>query len=309
MKRRIKGLLYLTLAGFIVYSVFYKNASKVSTYDIVQKTNYGDKLLDKLYKVKEDNRNHPIIQIVSTGENAGTCTAFVISDTAALTAAHCIKLSEDEFKYEVPKVLKKSVELERKYLEIISFLRNTCTEDDIECMRELTTNIIGLRKELAAREKVLKLKPDVYSVIDVNGLDTGLKATAYSKNKRRDYGFIRGDFKNFKKLPVRTGWHVKPGDVLRACGFFGSRLPPQCVDFKAIGNYGFHYACEGIIVPGVSGGPVIDADGYVAGIAVSAHEDFVVMVPTLGMLDIYTQEYADKLDKASKKKNKKKKKK
>lgn len=275
---------------------YQENKPKVATYTIIEQVNYGDKFFDWLYNVEEDKRKHAIIQIMNTGENSrhGACSAFVISDTAALTAGHCLQITKNGLKRIIEKNLPKSEKLEEMYLERIIFLETKCVPEDAACYRELEYTKSMLEKELAIRKEVLSKKPDEFKVMDINGDDAGITVTAYSKGTRRDYGWVEGDFKNFKKMPLRPGWHVKPGDTLRTCGFFGGRLPPSCVNFVTLGNFNFDYAGKGIIVPGVSGGPVIDHLGYAVGIASRVTNDSVIMVPTIGLINILTKKQAEK---------------
>lgn len=289
------GLLIVVFALSITLANKYKEGQpKVATYTIKERVNYGNKFFDWLYNVKEDKRKHAIIKIIDEEDGSG-CTAFVISDTAALTAGHCISMTKNYIEYKIPELMEKSKELEEKMLDYIANLENSCNPNDILCMREIRLTETKLDIELKAREIMLSKKPNTFEVIDVNGFKTGIKVIAFSRDKKRDYGFLEGNFKDFKKFSFRDSWYVKPGDILKICGFYGGRLPPTCVDFKAIGNHTLAYAGEGFIVPGASGSPVIDHTDSVVAVAVAAGEDFVIIEPTLGMIDLLSDEEIKKI--------------
>lgn len=270
---------------------------KVATYNVLEEATFFNWLRYKISGSDEDTRHSAVIQITNTTPNAqyGSCTAFVVTDTSALTAGHCMKWTKYWIESNRKQVLARSKEIEQDLIGLLVELETNCPAIDIRCQQIYKQTELELEKELAARESLISQKPDEFKVTNAFGEDTGIKAVAYSKfNPRRDYGWIEGDFKNFKKLPIRAGWHVKPNDILRVCGFYGSKLPPVCTDFKAIGNHGFAYKGEGVMVPGVSGGPVIDHEGYVVGVAAAAGLDFVVMHPTIGIIDILTPSQARK---------------
>lgn len=286
----VKWLIAITfgIGVFTVVGKWVNSQPRVSTYSI--ESNFLQRIMNS-----KDKRKHAIIQLQSINNRNSNCTAFVISDVTALTAGHCMVWTKNYIDYDVPKFLAKSEKVEREVTQLIAELMDTCHPNNFRCMSQINALKANLAKELSARNKLLKAKPDKFNIMSIDGLDTGIDGIAFSKNKKRDYGFIHADFKNFKKIPIRSGWHVRSGDILKACGFFGSMLPPYCVDFEAMGNHGFDYKGKGIFVPGVSGGPVIDHHGYAAGIAVRVHKDFVVMTPIIGIVNILTEEQADKL--------------
>ena len=101
----------------------------------------------------------------------------------------------------------------------------------------------------------------------------------------RDHSILQGDFKDFEKLKLRQGFHIKPNDLLRNCGYAGGTKPPLCIDFIAISNFDFMYMGFGYMVKGMSGGPVIDEHGYVVGINSYVDRDRVFMNTLIGIFD------------------------
>lgn len=204
---------------------FWQAKPKVSTYNIKQPNN---------------GKFHAIVQIQSV-KRKGTCTAFIVREKIAITAAHCISWNK-------------------------------------------------------------KGKSEKFKVYNINGEYTGVKAQAWWVADRRDIGLIQGDFKAFNRMPLKAEWDVKPYDIMRLCGFFGSVLPPTCNNFIALGNKGFRYAGIGVVIPGVSGGPVIDHRGYAVGVASSVGDREVYMEPLLGILNLIDDEQRQKITQSEKKK-------
>lgn len=292
MRLKIVCATLLFVSMFVFTNNHLNNQPKVSTYSIFEKPSFFRKTMDNINGVKKDDRHHAIINIVD--DIGMSCTAFVVTDKFAVTAGHCLEITSQRLDEITNVDIPESEELERKYLQKIANLEINCRITNRRCMREIEYVKVILEKELIARAQVLSEKADTFKVINVHGEDTNIEATADFKHKSRDYGIIRGDFKKFKKMHSRIGWHVKPGDTLKSCGFFGGKLPPTCVDFLAEGNYGFSYRGQGVLVPGISGGPVVDNLGYVVGIASSAHPEFIVMVPFIGIMDLLTDKQLKK---------------
>lgn len=297
-KKRILGLGLWFVVCLAAAHFYFNGRQKVATYEI-DNPSYFEQAYNWYYDV-DMSKHHPIIKIVNQNQKGGYCSAFIVSDTAALTAGHCMDFTKEDLRAHRGQALLLVQDRVLQLENLLLYLENNCPVLDPRCQQKLEQTQYLLDEAYAAKEILETQKADTYKVLNIYGEDTGVTATAYSKDKRMDYGWLEGDFKNFRKLPMRQKWKVKIGDTLRACGFYGGRLPPVCTDFKALGNYGFHYAGEGVLIPGVSGGPVIDYLGFVVGIASSVNDDFVVMVPTLGIIDILTPEQVKKHEKRNK---------
>jgi V8-like Glu-specific endopeptidase len=187
-----------------------------------------------VYKKPTNGKHHEIIKI--TMENGGSCTAFVISDKIALTAAHCV----------------------------------------LEC------SMFGC--------KIVKGKLSVYNS---EGKNTGIKALPVRKNidGRMDFAAITGDFSKFNKIKVLiSDTYLADGllsdSSVTHCGYAQGNFPPVCTEGSIIKRSGFQMETDGVLIPGMSGGPVINCDGVVIGINSAVKEETSVYCPTFGILQL-----------------------
>lgn len=105
-----------------------------------------------------------------------------------------------------------------------------------------------------------KLSSDKVLIIAIGG--TVVEAVPASMNARADYALIKGDFKGFNKLRVLPNLEKGIGGVFGApqiltCGFpWGAS--DVCYGAKPLGPYIQFIAMQGLLYPGMSGGPVIE---------------------------------------------------
>lgn len=189
------------MGGLAIKSQYKKYISKqLKTKKIIlpdlPKINRGpDKRLTNLVLIK--SAPGPIIKMVMGLDG---CTGFVIDNTYAITAGHCV-------------------------------------------IEESTG-------ELATEE---------IKIFDKEGKDTKIVAKPVCYVGRSDFGLIKGDFKSFNKLPIEANHYTldKTKQYIQ-CGFpYGQKLL-TCSKFIPITNDTFYIWGLGNLVPGQSGGPVID---------------------------------------------------
>jgi hypothetical protein len=215
---------------------------------------------------------------------AGNCTAFVINDTTAITAGHCLNYTETFIEGELKEMIERAKKEVQRLKLMLADLRVNCV--GFHCAMQAQQLIIGIQMNERDIKIVKEMKADKLKIFSIDGKDTKIVASALHKGKRRDFGFIKGDFKKFNKVGITPGFNVERGDMLRACGYAGANHPPACVNFKAAGAYGFAYAGESMFVPGMSGGPVFDGNGGVVGIISRMKGSAAIMVPMLGVVQL-----------------------
>ena len=95
-------------------------------------------------------------------------------------------------------------------------------------------------------------------ILDENGKDVGVSATAGGINNRIDYGIVFGDFRKFilAKIDVWNPVFFEPGPFV-ACGFPYGSTATSCTPYAPQNTTGFASIGWGTLTPGMSGGPVI----------------------------------------------------
>ena len=112
------------------------------------------------------------------------------------------------------------------------------------------------------------MKNEEITVVNDDGT-VRVKAKPAGVNRRMDWGLIEGDFSNIPGAMVaETNW--QPLSRVVACGYPQGARALMCQILVPRMNDGFLIKCNvgAMIFPGMSGGPVFDANGIVVGLNV-----------------------------------------
>lgn len=208
-----------------------------------------------------------IVKIVS--EQGGSCSATVYSDTEAITAAHCVGITKKDLFY-----IKREISILKKLLK---------TTDN-------PFILIKIAKTIKYLETLLARGPSIHFIISDKGVRTGVVALAKETYGRRDIAILEGNFKNFKKLKLKTKEiGLENNKSYTTCGYVAGNIPPVCIPFVPVRPYVFSYAGECQILPGMSGGPVLNRHNEIVGInsrvnvPENIHNAHCLVEPTLGI--------------------------
>lgn len=121
-----------------------------------------------------------------------------------------------------------------------------------------------------------------------DGTSLSMPATVLKSDEDADYGIIKGDFSRFAKAHIDTSsmsLMTIVGPVL-TCGF---PRGAEAVCYRAGNSYGAYFgqiSLPGLLFPGMSGGPVIDAGtGLVVAVNSAVGQNYIVVSPLIGLFN------------------------
>jgi V8-like Glu-specific endopeptidase len=116
-----------------------------------------------------------------------------------------------------------------------------------------------------------------------DNLPTKIMAKPYAARVQLDQALLFGDFSRFEARAVMTDVRelnklAHEGQIMTACGYpMGGPMYCSRMHFNEL--YDFMWAVTGILIPGMSGGPVMLSDGTVVAINVAVHGDQSIVSP------------------------------
>lgn len=137
------------------------------------------------------------------------------------------------------------------------------------------------------------LSTETYRIVSMSfegGVPLVVPAIAAARNARADYALMTGDFSQFNKLPIvtdpREALALKgPVGQLITCGFpWGST--DVCYPTGQGHQYYDGISIQGLLYPGMSGGPVIDRGiGAVVAVNSAVSNGSIIIMPLIGLFE------------------------
>lgn len=125
-------------------------------------------------------------------------------------------------------------------------------------------------------------KQKLHVILD-SGEDANLTVKAAGFASRSDLGLILGDFNKFKPLATNLESFGFTEAAYYTCGFPYTQKKMICTEFIPQKNSRFYIDGAGYMVPGMSGGPVINArTGVAVGVNSAVGEGIVEVTPLEG---------------------------
>jgi V8-like Glu-specific endopeptidase len=134
---------------------------------------------------------------------------------------------------------------------------------------------------------------EVFSLFSDSGKDTYTTVKTLSFDSSTDLAVLVGDFDKFSPLQVNfnnEGFPTNEVHTYYTCGFPLAQKHATCHEFTPIEMNYFKVAGKGHLIPGMSGGPVINELSVAVGINSSVLEDMVFISPLEGMLGLFNLE-------------------
>ncbi len=138
-----------------------------------------------------------------------------------------------------------------------------------------------------------EINPGPIFIREDDNVDLGVTATPVVVQPQMDQGIITGDFKRFEQLPhisdvKRLNSLGYPDAKFTACGYpLGGHLYCTTMYYKYHSN--FMWKVSGLLLPGMSGGPVLYDGDTIIGVNVAVEDDKSIISPIYNLADKFVQ--------------------
>lgn len=128
-----------------------------------------------------------------------------------------------------------------------------------------------------------------FFIKDNRGNFTGIMATPAAINRMVDYAIVKGNFSEFQHMNLNVyGNGLMVQSNFTACGFPFGQKKTSCLPFVPTGIYFFMVRGIGALMPGMSGGPVIDViTNEIVGVNSAVGDREVYISPLTGLLGAF----------------------
>jgi S1-C subfamily serine protease len=138
--------------------------------------------------------------------------------------------------------------------------------------------------------KGLHLDKAEINIFNHVGQPTGVTARPVGLSNRVDLGLIQGNFSDFQPMTIDVVSFTpmnNPG-IYFTCGFPQLQNQVTCIRFIPVQNENFYLAGQGMVIPGMSGGPVVDVKNKVVmGVNSAVSGPFVMITPIIGLFGLF----------------------
>ncbi len=138
-----------------------------------------------------------------------------------------------------------------------------------------------------------RMNKETLKFYNENGLDTQVTAKVAAYDISTDLGLLYGDFHLIRPLKVdfnNDGFDRYKSDKYITCGYPLGQKHLSCTGFIPTNTDYFTIVGKSHLIPGMSGGPVINSAGVAVAVNTAVNEDVAIISPVQGFLGIFQLE-------------------
>ncbi len=139
----------------------------------------------------------------------------------------------------------------------------------------------------------IALRPELIDIRTNENFNLNVKARAVWVTPQLDQGILKGDFTQFEHRTFIADVHGilntrQKQQPYVSCGYpMGGHL--FCTSFLYQSIYGFRWAGDGVLIPGMSGGPTMTEDGVMVGVNTAMTDTQALVSPIYNIDEQFNQ--------------------